>query len=227
MVLSRDKLKEIFKKKIVIWGCGKSGHEFYQKHKDQIDIWGMTANLSISKIKEFTPASLHPLCHDEIDFKNSLVVICSSAYGAGISAQLSEEGLQLHINYIFDDEFDALFHYAFYNTKLIVGIGWCDIKFLCSALQSVSAFSSCYSVIGINEVNASPYDERFDASVYNMCVDLVSTADFLLCSELLTGSRLSFYNDIFKLKNETCEIVNISFPEYFFGYWPQFLNSVC
>lgn len=208
-------IKDIYKKRIILWGTGKIGHLFYKKYKNKLDIVACTSNAKdiepIEKLKTITPK--------QIKWGADFIVVCSSYY-AEIRYQLMSEGYEVGSDFIDSYSFEKFYGKEIKEKKIIVAVGQCEISEICQALDMIDSFVEKYSIFYFDEQKVCCHGNKCDLAETKECLTFLQSADFFIKPSALEPRAMNSFQFLKTYLNEECKIITISLFDMD-SYWAQ------
>lgn len=207
--------KLICGKKIVIYGNGNTGKEFYNKYKDILDIEGCTcSDREIIPI----PGLKAVRCH-EIDKGNCLIIICSIFYEE-IRKKLIMLDFKQNIDFVRWDIFELLFQINTNNKQLVVAVGQCEIREICTVFNRIQSFKNKYEIIYFDERKVCNHGDKFDILECYDCMFVLGKADIFIRPSVMAPKSTESFGYLQDRTNRKCKTIKVSLF-IFDSYWPQ------
>lgn len=211
--------KEICNKRLIIYGTGQIGKLFFDKYRNKFSIYACTCTDNAGQPLEglqFVPS-------DEINVDTDFVVICSGAY-EDISFYLMQKGWHVNQNFITYRVFSALYEKKFFQKKIIVAIGQCEVREMTDVLQKLVIFSQKYSTLYYDERKVCEHGDKRQLSEAIECAEILRVADYFIRPSSLNPYSALSYKHLQEKINENCHICVISLF-HFDSYWPQDISK--
>lgn len=154
----------IHSKRIVIYGTGNTGKEFYNKFKNKLPIYACTSS-------EENPQSIENMkviSYREIDKEKDFLVICSVSYQQ-IKKKLLLDGYELYNDFCRSNIFEGLYSAQSQNKRIVIGVGQCEIREMCETLSQINQFSQNFEVFYFDERKVCRHGDKFELTEYWEC----------------------------------------------------------
>ncbi len=210
-----DLLAKVGNRRIILWGTGNTGNAFYEKYRNDLDIYACTCNE-----KEFKSiAGLKTIQWDEIDRQIDFIIVCSIYYEE-IRRQLMVRGFEVNVDFIKFDIFEELYEGFRENKKLILAIGQCEIREMITALKRLKNFKKYYSMIYYNERGICEHGDLFDWTLLKEFMNIIGMADYIMLPSAISPQAKYDFQYIKSFIGDKCSVITISLFN-FDSYWPQ------
>lgn len=193
--------------KILIYGFGKDGKDFYNRYKDKYDIVGFIDNYCTDNI-----IPIYKIGDIDERFKNIKIVIASSKYGLEMAEQLIDMGYTLGV--------DAYFSWMVEGKKIALIHGNCQTNNIREILLCNNEFKSDYTFVEFPRIFScnciAALNKYKKIGVFNIC-------DLLIIQNINDDNKFGYElsaNNVIKLVGDKCKIVRILILS-FSGYFPQ------
>jgi len=202
-------------KRLIIWGTGNTGNDFYKRFKDQ-----MTLNLCTSSDLEPVPIDgMESICYRELDKNKDFIIICS-IYHEEIERRLYFDGWVFGRNYMTSNLFEAKFYAERGKKKLLISIGRCHIGRMAEVLKRIPEVKNNYLIVHFAQPKVCISDSEFDYAKLIECIEMLKNADILLRPASVTSKTIKDYEYLEGKLSAKCRIIKVSLP-IFGSYWPQ------
>ncbi len=207
-------MERIKGKRLIIYGTGNTGTNFYQTNRLKLDL-----KLCTSSDKIINPIEgLDGIERTELNKETDFVIICS-IYHQEITNRLSFEGWEEGVNYLCHDKFIKRYDAESGHKIIMVVIGQCHLDRIRQAFGNLSV-SERYAVWFFNEREVCVSGDMFDYFKVRECVDILRQADILLKPSVVTSSRIKDLEYFEECLPKKCRIISFSLP-MLESYWPQ------
>lgn len=209
----------IHSKRIVIYGTGNTGKEFYNKFKNKLPIYACTSS-------EENPQSIENMkviSYREIDKGKDFLVICSVSYQQ-IKKKLLLDGYELYNDFCRSNIFEGLYSAQSQNKRIVIGVGQCEIREICETLSQINQFSQNFEVFYFDERKVCGHGDKFELTEYWECQPLLNMADYLLKPSVFNSDAVEGFGKLLQWLRQECQIINVSLFD-FDSYWPQDIAS--
>ncbi len=212
--------KNIFSKRIVIYGTGNTGRLFFEKYKDELNIYACTNS---EKEVESFDSRIQPISYQDIDIKKDLLVVCSIYYEE-IRRILLLDGLKPYIDFIKWDIFEELYRHLKYNNQLMVLVGQCEINEIRTVLSQIPSAVSAYSIIYFDERKVCSHGDKFSLEDYYDCQGVLCLADIFVQPAVFSEQSVKGFGILHNQLKSRCRIFKISLFD-FDSYWAQDIDK--
>lgn len=202
-------------KRIVIWGTGNTGKDFYKRYKE----W-MALHICTDSNEEATPIEGTELVkYEELDKNKDFIIVCS-IYHEEIERRLYIDGWRFGTHYMTSNLFEAKMETEQGNKKLLVSIGRCHIGRIAGILNSIPEFNKNYKVVHFSQLKVCTSEEEFDYKKLIECMEILKFADILLRPASVTANGTKDYAYLEQMLPSKCRVIRVPLP-MFGSYWPQ------
>ncbi len=202
-------------KRIVIWGTGNTGNDFYRRYKELIDL-----NICTDSNEKAVPIDgTEYVKYEELDSNRDFIIICS-IYHEEIERRLYIDGWRSGIHYMTSNLFEAKMETKHGDKKLLVSIGRCHIGRIAGILNRIPVFHEKYQIIHFAQPQVCVSEEGFDYNKLTECMEMLNSADILLRPATVTASATKDYACLEEMLPDKCRVIKVSLP-MFGSYWPQ------
>lgn len=202
-------------KRLIIWGTGNTGSNFYKKYKNIISL-----NVCTNSDENPVPIEGMEVIHyKELDKTKDFIIICS-IFHEEIERRLSIDGWVFGYNYMTADLFEAKFQAKEGSKKLLVSIGRCHIGRISAILNSIHGFKKNYVVVHFAQPKVCISDSEFDYAKLIQCIEMLKYADIFLHPAAVASKTIKDYAYLEEKVPSKCMIIRVSLPT-FESYWPQ------
>lgn len=201
---------EIKDKRIIIWGTGNTGKDFYKRYKDWIALHICTD----SNEKADPIEGMELVKYKELDKNKDFIIICS-IYHEEIERRLYIDGWRFGNHYMTSNLFEAKIEAEQGRKKLLVSVGRCHIGRIAGILSRIPEFNKNYMVVHFVWPSVCLSDREFDYKKLVECIEMLKGADIFLRS-----ASISSYAHLEEMLPAKCRIITVSMP-MFGSYWPQ------
>lgn len=206
-------------KRLIIWGTGNTGSNFYNKYKDV-----MSLNICTSSDEEPVPIEgMEAVHYKELDKTKDFIIICS-IYHEEIEKRLYIDGWVFGCHYMTADLFEAKFMAEKGSKKLLVSIGRCHIGRISTILNRIPEFKKKYVIVHFDQPKVCISDSEFDYAKLIECIEMLKSADIFLCPASVTSKTIKDYEYLEEKLPAKCTVIRISLPT-FGSYWPQDIGN--
>lgn len=212
--------KDIFSKRIVIYGTGNTGRTFFEKYKDELNIYVCTSS---EKNVESFDSCVKPISYQDIDTQKDLLVICS-VYYEEIRRTLLLDGLKPYIHFMKWDIFEELYRHMKYNNKLMILVGQCEINEIRVVLSQIPSAMSVFSVIYFDERKVCSHGDKFSLEEYYDCQEILCLADIFVQPVVFSEQSVKGFSILHNQLRDQCKILRISLFD-FDSYWAQDIDK--
>ncbi|MCI5584896.1 MAG: WcbI family polysaccharide biosynthesis putative acetyltransferase [Lachnospiraceae bacterium] len=214
-----DDWNKVIKKRLIIYGTGNTGKEFYNKFRDILPIYACT-----SSEKETIPIeNLKVVPYQELNQEKDFLIICSLA-NREIRYRLMLEGWKINNNFMNSSIFQIIYDCVFSKKKLIVAIGQCEIREMFLALSRIESFSQKYAVVYFDEREVCNHGNRRQWEEIIECLNILDKADYFVRPSALNPATVMSFNFFKQKLNRECRTIVVSLF-HFDSYWPQDISK--
>lgn len=207
-------LERIKGKRLIIYGTGNTGTDFYQKNKVKLNL-----KLCTSSDKITNPINgLDVVERIELNRETDFIIVCS-IHHKEITNRLTFEGWEEGVNYLCHDKFIKRYDAESDHKIIMVVIGQCHLDRISQAFGNL-AVSEQYAVWFFNEREVCVSGDMFDYFKVRECVDILRQANILLKPAVVTSSRVKDFEYFAECLPPKCRIISFSLP-MLESYWPQ------
>lgn len=197
-------------KRIILWGTDKNAEEFYQEHKEKLNIshcvsenekdWGEGAFLGELNVKKY--------CKEELQ-ENDYIVVCNPIAFRNIELQLKAEGLEMYEHFIESQIATAIYS----GKKIALLYGNCVLRDIHKCLVQVTSFIEEYACVFTQL-------ERAQTIVVNRLLYYMKDICDLYVYTPKVLDRDSAYSVSVDELPEDCKVVSVS-NLLLTAYWPE------
>lgn len=210
----------ISNRKVVLWGVGNTGKDFYSRYKEAFRIDGCTCSDD-----DFEPIyGLEGIHNIDITSNFYYVIVCSIGYEE-IERHLILRGFSNGQDFIRWDYFACLLDSNENRKKIVAGLGQCEISEICYGLSKWDNISEGYSVIYFNERKVCESADLFSIVDFYDCIFMFGFVDILILPAVFsskTDMEVKYLRSFLKPDTRIIKIPLLNFD----SYWPQDI-AVC
>lgn len=211
--------REIFNKRIVIYGTGNTGKAFYEKYKNIKYIYACT-----SSDEGFCPLdSLKAVQYEDIDKEKDLLVICS-VYYEEIRRKLLIDGFEPYKHFIKWDIYEKLLDHFENESRLMISVGQCEIFEMVTVLSRLRNFAQKYSILYFDERKVCSHGDKFSLEEFYDCQKILCLADIFICPTVFSQQSEEGFEILQRQLKSSCKTIKISIFD-FDGYWAQDISK--
>ena len=206
-------------KRIILYGTGNTGNEFYNSYKNVLCIDGCT-----SSDREIIPIQgLETVRYNELDKEKNLLIICSIYYEE-IRRNLIMSGWTQNVNFVRWDIFEKIYQAEKNDKQIIVAVGQCEIQEICEVFKRIASFNQKYIVSYFDERKVCSHGDKFNILEYYDCIFMIGKADIFLRPSVMTPKSVIGFDYLQNNVKKQCRIIKVSLF-IFDSYWPQDISK--